>query len=306
MKSLQLRSRLAWAAPVLVVFPLLMGADGGGCAPGGPIFVGSGEDAGPLTDGGVMGVDAGSACTPASCVGLAVPALAKVCPDGTTLTESVCEEQPNGKCDWGFPDCPTDACVALPCVPCAFGSVGTGTDVNGCPTCPICAPPPDGGSCPPAPVCNLPDCRYGVIAQKDASGCEFCPVCAPPQDAGSCQCGALPPVAACPGSGSRSITCEPVSTGACSWVVGSCPNPTDGDTGCQSDADCPGGDVCGFLETSACGATGSCFTAPTIICNAYSPGCACDGSEVDVICNGLPTGYARKPLKHTGACADGG
>jgi|CZKU01.1.fsa_nt_gi hypothetical protein len=311
MKSLQLRSRVAWAVPVVLVFPLLMGADGNGCALGGPIFVGSGEDGGVQADGGV-GVDAGSACTPASCAGLAVPALAMLCPDGTTLTASVCEEQSNGRCDWGFPACPTDACVALPCVPCPFGSVGTGTDVNGCATCPICAPAPDGGStvdaCPPkAPICNLPNCMYGVIPQTDANGCEICSVCAPPPDAGTCQCGAPPPVAACPGGGSPPIVCEPVSTGSCAWLVGSCRTPTDGGgTGCASDADCPGGKVCGFLESNACGAAGSCFTAPMIVCNAYSPGCACDGSEVDVICNGLPSGYARKPLKHAGACADGG
>jgi hypothetical protein len=39
------------------------------------------------------------------------------------------------------------------------------------------------------------------------------------------------------------------------------------------------------------------------ICNAYSPGCACDGTEESIVCNGLPSGYARKPLLHTGACA---
>ncbi|HTB75841.1 MAG TPA: hypothetical protein VK762_21475 [Polyangiaceae bacterium] len=308
MKSLQLRSRVAWSAPLVLVLPLLMGADGNGCAPGGPIAVGSGggADASGSTDGG-----GSSACTPASCTGLAAPALAKVCPDGTTVSASVCEEQSNGHCGWGFPACPSDACAAsdLPCVPCPYGSVGTATDANGCPTCPICAPPPDSGStggCPPAPICNLPNCMYGVISQTDANGCDECPVCAPPPDAGTCDCGAPPPVAACPGGGGLPIACEPVSTGKCSWVVGSCPSPTDGGTVCTSDADCASGKVCGFLETSGCGATGTCFPAPMVICNAYSPGCACDGSEVDVICNGLPSGYARKALKHTGACVDGG
>jgi hypothetical protein len=267
MKSLRLRSRVAWAAPVVLALPLLLGADGNGCQPGGPIPVGSGDDAGGAADGGVR-ADAGSACTPASCAGMAVPALAKLCPDGTTLTESVCEEQSDGHCGWAFPACPTDACPPsdLPCTPCAYGSTGVGKDANGCDTCPICAPPPDAGpttdACPAtAPICNLPDCMYGVIPQKDANGCDICAICAPAPDAG---------------------------------------------TACSSDSDCSGGDVCGFLESGGCGITGTCFPAPTVVCNAYAPGCACDGSEVNTTCNGLPTGYARSPIKHMGVCVDGG
>jgi hypothetical protein len=314
MKSLRRRSQIAWSAPVVLVLPLLMGADGNGCAPGGPVFIGSGDDAGATSDGSTgvgPGTDGGSVCTPSSCAGFAVPALAKICPDGTSVSASVCEEQSDGHCGWGFPACPTDACAAsdLPCVPCPYGSTGTATNADGCPTCPICAPAPDSGStadaCPPAPICNLPDCMYGVIPQKDANGCDLCAICAP-GDAGTCDCGAPPPVAACPGGGSPSVVCEPVSAGSCSWLVGSCPSPSDGSPGCASDADCSSGKVCGFPEAGGCGAVGTCFTAPTVICNAYSPGCACDGSEVDVICNGLPTGYVRKPLAHTGACVDGG
>ncbi len=277
MTSLRLRSRVAWAGPVVFVLPFLMGADGAGCAPGGLITIGSGNDAGgsgndagTVSDGGSR-ADAASGCTQASCAGMAVPALAKLCPDGTTLTENVCEEQPDGRCGWDFPACPTDACVALPCPACPYGSTGVGKNADGCDTCPICSPPPDAGqttdACPAvAPICNLPDCMYGVIPKTDANGCDVCGVCAPPPDAGS----------------------------------------GDGGTRCRADSDCPGGEVCGFLETNACGAAGTCFPAPMIICNAYSPGCACDGSEVDVICNGLPSGYVRKPLKHTGACVDGG
>jgi hypothetical protein len=40
-------------------------------------------------------------------------------------------------------------------------------------------------------------------------------------------------------------------------------------------------------------------------CKAYMPGCACDGSEVNLICNGLPNGYAAKPVLHGGACQQG-
>jgi hypothetical protein len=39
------------------------------------------------------------------------------------------------------------------------------------------------------------------------------------------------------------------------------------------------------------------------VCLAYSAGCACDGTEINVTCNGLPSGYDTKPLAHSGACA---
>jgi hypothetical protein len=310
MTSLRLRARVAWTAPVVLVLPFLMGADGKGCQAGGDIPIGGGEDSGLVEEGGSR-ADGSSGCTPAACAALPAPALAKICPDGTTLTASLCEEQLDGQCAWGFPACPADACVALPCVPCPYGSLGIGKDANGCDTCPICLPPDAGQAtdacAKTAPICFLPNCMYGVIPQKDANGCDTCAICAPPPDAGSCQCGPPPPVAACPDGSARVVSCEPLATGSCSWVVGPCPAPRDGGgTACAGDVDCPAGKVCGFLESGGCGAAGSCFPAPTVICNAYGPGCACDGSEVNTICNGLPSGYARKPLKHTGACVDGG
>lgn len=70
---------------------------------------------------------------------------------------------------------------------------------------------------------------------------------------------------------------------------------------CSSDGDCAGG-ICGFPTAGACGAVGSCFPAPGATCLAYGPGCACDGTTVNLVCNGLPTGYAPKPLLHSGDC----
>jgi len=88
------------------------------------------------------------------------------------------------------------------------------------------------------------------------------------------------------------------------WVVG------DADAGttvaCKSTADCTPGLECGFPQTPACTSTGQCFVAPAVSCLAYSPGCACDGTEINIACTGLPSGYATKPLRHTGACVDGG
>ena len=75
---------------------------------------------------------------------------------------------------------------------------------------------------------------------------------------------------------------------------------------CSSTGDCPPNSICGFPTTPVCGATGQCFPVPGIVCQAYAPGCACDGTEINIVCNGLPGGYETKPLRHTGACVDGG
>ena len=48
MTSLHLRSRVAWAAPVMLVLPFLMGANGNGCQSGGAIPIGGGEDGGMM------------------------------------------------------------------------------------------------------------------------------------------------------------------------------------------------------------------------------------------------------------------
>jgi hypothetical protein len=75
---------------------------------------------------------------------------------------------------------------------------------------------------------------------------------------------------------------------------------------CLTSADCSAGQECGFAESDACSAAGHCYSVPAVQCLAYSAGCACDGSEINVACTGLPNGYSTKPLLHTGACADAG
>jgi hypothetical protein len=37
-------------------------------------------------------------------------------------------------------------------------------------------------------------------------------------------------------------------------------------------------------------------------CDAIALGCACDGTEINIACNGLPGGYETKPYLHSGAC----
>jgi hypothetical protein len=59
------------------------------------------------------------ACGPDACRGLPVPDDAKVCPDGTTQSRTVCATAANGKCYWSFPRCPRlgdgAACVQEDC-----------------------------------------------------------------------------------------------------------------------------------------------------------------------------------------------
>jgi hypothetical protein len=65
---------------------------------------------------------------------------------------------------------------------------------------------------------------------------------------------------------------------------------------------CPTNQICGYATDAGCSATGTCFHDPGVTCLAYSPGCACDGTEITVVCTGLPSGFVSKPLAHTGAC----
>ncbi|MGH7438927.1 MAG: hypothetical protein ACRENE_24840, partial [Polyangiaceae bacterium] len=108
----------------------------GGCSATAP--AGSGA-----ADGGDDGASTGG-CTPSDCAGLAAPAIAKVCPDGSSVGATLCTRQSSGKCDWGFPACPSEggSCPALGCDPaCANGVLKDG---NGCDTC-QCAPGSDAG-----------------------------------------------------------------------------------------------------------------------------------------------------------------
>jgi hypothetical protein len=104
----------------------------------------------------------------------------------------------------------------------------------------------------------------------------------------------------------RSIACLFLSASFVAVVAASCTTSVSGGGGCTTDADCGTGYLCGFPESEACIALGECFPAPGAVCDMYGPGCACDGTTINIACTGLPVGYASKPLKHTGACTDGG
>jgi hypothetical protein len=84
---------------------------------------------------------------------------------------------------------------------------------------------------------------------------------------------------------------------------------SDGGPGipCHANTDCPSNGLCGFLESEACGATvGACFPAPQAECDAFEAGCACDGTIINIACNGLPSGYSPKALANSGQCGSVG
>jgi hypothetical protein len=93
------------------------------------------------------------------------------------------------------------------------------------------------------------------------------------------------------------------------WVIGEpdggAPPADAGVESCRSTADCGSNEICGFPKSPVCATVGQCFPAQQVTCNAFAPGCACDGTEINVVCNGLPDGYETKPLRHTGTCIHG-
>jgi hypothetical protein len=99
----------------------LNGADGGGvscgattCASGQLCCAGSDEFCSPTcmtvnqcpVYGRPCRVPDAGACTQADCAGLPMDQIAKLCPDGSTVTANVCTRQANGSCNWDFPACP--------------------------------------------------------------------------------------------------------------------------------------------------------------------------------------------------------
>jgi Antistasin family len=156
------------------------------------------------------------------------------------------------------------------------------------------------GPAPGAPTVMCSDGSLGgpVCGQHADGTCAWTLRSCPPS---SDSCPALGCFPNCPGgvlkdsNGCDTCTCAPVDAGSTSV--------------CTTNADCPNGGPCGFLESEGCAAIGHCFPAPTGARCAIpsSIGCGCSGSDVsiDPSCySGLPSGYQTKPVLHAGACTD--
>ncbi len=163
----------------------------------------------------------------------------------------------------------------------------------------------DGGkACKVAADCG-PDaeCGFGAGAVCSAYGSCF-------STAGMAVCAAYSPGCACDGE-TINVACNGLPSGFTTKPLAHADACTtsgaDAGGPCGKDSDCGPQAVCGFPQADACGATGTCFrTAGGAMCAAFSAGCACDGTETNLVCNGLPSDYAPKPLRHAGACVDGG
>jgi hypothetical protein len=211
-------------------------------------------------------LDAGSACTPADCAVLGATQEAKVCPDGTAVGRTVCARLANDRCGWDFPACPS----------------------------------PDAASCQcsgPAPTSPTTQCSDGSTGG---------PTCASHAD-GTCvweirACPTPCPALGCLPNCANGVVKDSHGCDTCQCA----PAPEGGSTACNSDVNCPSGQACGFPVSSGCAATGACVAHSPVTCLAFSQGCACDGSQISTICNGLPSGDASKPFSHSGPCTDGG
>jgi hypothetical protein len=135
----------------------------------------------------------------------------------------------------------------------------------------------------------------------DAPGGAICALGMP-----GCACdGTVINIASCAtGLPSGYVTKPLLHSGACEADGGG--GAADAAAPCATSQECPTGYECGFPQAEACTAKGTCFASSGVVCQAYSPGCACDGTIVNVVCNGLPGGYETKPLRHTGLCNDAG
>jgi len=124
-------------------------------------------------------------------------------------------------------------------------------------------------------------------------------------------CAAYSPGCACDGT-EINVACSPLPGGYVSKPLlhsGSCSSVSDAGGGapCVDNTGCPDGFACGYPEKDQCAAQGQCISTKGVpLCNSISPGCACDGTTLNIACGPLPNGYSEKPLLHTGFCADAG
>jgi hypothetical protein len=153
---------------------------------------------------------------------VACPALAKVCPDGS----SVGPTGPN--CE--FPECPPPKeCIPNP-MECAQGYHVVYTPQP--PNCPVgqCVPDCDGGACSKVCPAIAELCPDGSSVSPQGPACTI-PAC--PAECAAGSCGAPPPIAAfpCPGEATTlyaEVHCVKKDNGTCGWGPPVClplPNP---------------------------------------------------------------------------------
>jgi hypothetical protein len=163
------------------------------------------------------------------------------------------------------------------------------------------------GDCTPNEICGFPE----SLACAATGQCFPAPGAVCQAYSIGCACDGTMINVACNGLPAGYATSPLLHTGPCTGNDAGIAKDSGTDSGgsrtaCSTDTDCAPNNLCGFLESAACAAKGECFPADLVTCASYGAGCACDGTQINISCNGLPAGYGTKPLLHTGACADGG
>lgn len=168
------------------------------------------------------------------------------------------------------------------------------------------APPGTGtDSCTIDRDCSLDGSK--VCAFRESDHCDAKGTCVTPSQTGPCS---NHPTYVCACDHTNLDTCDNLPAGFFSKPVaarGECPHSYPAQPPCATSRDCPSGWQCGFSVAEACGAKGTCWdTRNKDLCDAYSPGCACDGTEINLVCLPFPQGIVEKPLAHEGPCVDAG
>jgi hypothetical protein len=169
-----------------------------------------------------------------------------------------------------------------------------------------------GGGAPPLGFCTTDaDCTqhgsYGSGCAFQLGQCSGAGTCMDKaavfcaKSGSGCGCDGLTPVSLCSPYPGGTYYDKPIaSMTRCGSPAPPPPMPAPS---CAISADCPSGWTCGFPGADGCSATGTCFdTSGVGVCQAYSPGCACDGTDINTICLPLPMGFYEKPLLHKGSC----
>jgi hypothetical protein len=152
------------------------------------------------------------------------------------------------------------------------------------------------------------DCgSAGICGFLESQSCAATGTCFPMPQA---TCAAISYACACDGT-TYNVACTGLPSGyvpkpflhrdACADAA-----PPPQPSACNVDSDCGPKRICGYPQADVCAAKGQCFPQPEGTCDAFVPGCGCDGTLVMIGCNGLPDGYAAKPVAHAGQCDDAG
>jgi len=166
-------SRPVFFLGLLLAVPLLTGANGNGCGPGQVVI---GNDTG--------GGDSGTGGHSVICNCPALPAVAELCPDGTSVS-ATCGVTGADTCGVVFPPCPTGSCTVAEC-----GALPpTPECANGTTVSPVCVRDPSnvcGWSIPSCPTqqCSPGDCGPEPAIVVDCGGTEVGPQCVPTEPSG--------------------------------------------------------------------------------------------------------------------------